>query len=492
MPIFRRRRADAIKESPNRAIVAAATRMVGPGADAYNKTRIRRESWATEAWRQYDLSGELRYAVEWMANSLSRIRLTVNEVDEKGRILGETTNQAVLDALYGLIGEPGCAAEYLYSFGLNLGVAGDCYLIGWEGPSGNFEKFMIVSTEEITDSTQGFTIDMGDGDLVEVDPNRELVYRIHQPHPRKRKEANSSVRGALPVLREMEELKKYQTTVIYSRIGGAGILCMPSEMTLPNAPEDLQPGESPFMATLADGILTPIGDPGDPSAYVPVVVQAPGETLGQIQWLRAPGTELTTVTGELFKDATNRLALALDIPKEVLMGGGDASRWHSWQIEESAIKIHVEPKMILICAALTKAILRATLEALDINSDSMVFWFDSVELIQRPDRSANALTMHERGLISDAAMLEEAGFEPDDAPVGEEICRNLAKEIIRLAPRFAEDHLDVAVKLLGLDACGINPDDVKPAPNPDGGTPREGDAPPPAEESRPKPPAAKE
>lgn len=486
MPLFRRSRNDATVPSPNKAIVAAATRMTAPD---YSATRVYKQGWQVEAYRQYDLSSHLRFAVEWMANSLSRVRITVAEVDEKGRILRETDDAEVLAAVEGLIGNPGYTSELLYDFGINLGIAGDSYLIGWEGDEGYLDKFLVVSVEEITDSTEGFTIDLGNGEQFEVDPNRELVYRVHKPHPRKRAEANSAVRGALPILRSMEELKKYQSATVYNRLAGAGILMLPSEITFPQSGQDLQPGESPFMATLADAMLTPISDPGDPSSVVPIVVQAPGDMIGQAQWLVSPAAELTGVTADLYDKELRNLALGLDIPTEVMLGGGDASRWHSWQVEESAIKINVEPLAIIIACALTKAVLKPALEALGRDEDRFVFWIDSTELVQRPDRSANALTMHERGLISDDVLLVETGFSPDSKPEGDEICRNLAKELVRLAPRMAEDHLPLIAELLGLEACGIDPKQLEPAPNPDGGTPRDGAQPDPAPESRPAPPS---
>lgn len=460
---------------PQRALIAAATRLTNDFG--YRKSVIRRASWQTEAWRQYDLNGELRYAVEWMANSMSRIRLVVADVDDGRVVPGWTANQAVLTLVEGLLGDATAVTQLLHCMGQNLGVAGDFYLVEFG------DEWLVLSTEQIWDASDGNVQIEYELEKYLVNTATNIVLRIHRPHPRRYTEANSPARGALPILRTIEQLSKYRDATINSRLAGAGILGIASELSFARAPEDNSDGD-PFMDSLAESMLTPISDQGDPSAVVPNVVRGPKEYLPtQANWLVSPAADLTTVTSDLEDKAIIRLATALDIPAEVLTGTGNASRWATWQTEETAIKVHVEPLIILICAALTEGYLEPLLEQAGLDADKFAVWFDASQLIQRPNRSADAKDLYDKGLLSKEATRRENGFVEEDAPQGQEKCEAVMLEVLRLSPRFADDHLDVVAKILNWEACGIDPNTIvdKPAPGipadqaPDaGGTPRNG------------------
>lgn len=450
------------------ALVAAATRLSQDYG--YRQHVVRRQGWQTEAWRMYDFNGELRFAVEWMANSLSRVRLTVADVDDRGRVTGETTDQQVLALAAELISDPTCVSRMMHAFGQNLGVAGDVYLVYFDN------KWLVLSVEQISDAGFGKVTIRYEGELYELELAITPVIRIHNPHPRNCIEANSATRGALPILRGIEELGKYRNAVVNSRLAGAGILGIASELSFARAPEDQGDDEDPFMTTLAEGMLTPISDQGDPSAVVPNVIRGPHEFLPtQANWLVSPAADLTTVTADLIDRDILRLATALDIPAEVLSGSGDSSRWATWQTEETAIKIHVEPMVILICAALTNGFLWPLLADAGIDLAKYAIWFDASKLIQRPNRGADAKDLYDKGLLSEEATRYENGFPEEYAPQGEEKCRATMYEVLRLSPRFADDHLDVVAEILGWKACGIDPAKIvnKPAP----GAPGEGGAP---------------
>lgn len=478
MPGFRRRREEKAAKGPNNSIVAAATRLanVNPGQPAVTK-----QAWQIEAWRQYDICGELRYAVNWMASSLSRCRLYVAEVDDRGRIIGETDNQQILDLVAGLIGSPTQCAQLLHGLGIQLEVPGDCWVIGETGSDDQFTKWCVVSTEEITNGPgiNQVSINRGQCERYVVDTTRALVFRVYDPHPRMACEADSAVRGALPVLREIEELSKYIFAVINSRLAGAGIIFLPSEMTFPQGQRDLQPGETPFMATLTDAMLTPISDQGNPSAVVPITVQAPGDAIANVKWLVPPNSELTTYVSELRDKAMRRLALDLNVPAEVVLGSGDANRYNVWQIEEQAIKLIIEPKMMLICAALTDAYLTPTLDAAGIDSSKYVFWFDSAELILRPDRSQDAKDLYDRGELDGATLRRETGFVEDHAPKGAEKCIRDVMSIIRAAPRSGDALLPILIELFDFSGCGVSAEAIREAiqSQPVDGTPPQPNAP---------------
>lgn len=484
-PWQRRKAADvpasATPEAP-RAIVAAATRITNDYG--FRQQVVRRQGWQTEAVRQYDVNGELRFAIEWMANSLSRIRLTVNDVDGNGRASETSTkNQQVVGLVKDLLGDPTCVAQIMHKFGQNLGVTGDVYLVYFD------ERWLVLSVQEIADAGFGQVTIWVDGDWYELPLASTPVIRIYRPHPFRCIEANSPTRGALPVLRSIEELGKYRNATVNSRLAGAGILGIPIELSFAAAPGALD-DEDPFMAGLAEDMLTPIADQSDPAAVIPHVIRGPKEFLpSQDNWLVSPASELTTVTADLMGGDIVRLATALDIPTEVLTGSQDSSRWATWQTEETAIKVHVEPLVVLICAALTAGFLKPLLAANGLDIDAFTIWFDATELTARPNRGADAQSLYDKGLLSAEATRRENGFSEDDRPQGEEYCRASVIEVLRLSPRFADQNLDVIAELMGWAACGITPELLKPeAPNtgPDG-TPKQDNPQPVTPQDRPLP-----
>lgn len=465
---------------PN-AVVAAATRVKARAtATSYLPVVLPRQPWALEAWRQYDICGELRFATNWLANSVSRCRLTVVDVAPDGTIGHPTKNTDVINLISPLLGNPTAQAGMLRDATTNLTIAGDYYLlIESSGDNGDIlDTWCVLSGEEVAMGVVGgfATINLGDETLRRtVDLNQVLLFRVHRPHPRMWWWADSPTHAALPVLRELEEFSKYLFATINSRIGGAGILLMPSEMDFPTPEAELAPGQTAFSAAFEEAIMDPIEDMGDPAALVPVVVQAPGDTIGNVKWIVNPNGELPPMISQLRVDAIKRLALSLDLAPEQLLGSANANHWGQWAIEEQSIKFHIEPVMILICAALNTSFLAPLLEAAGIDPARFTVWYDASDLIQSPNRGTDAKDLYDRYELSGAALRRETGFSEDDAPTGQELClRNLLK-LISLAPQIAGDLLPEMADLMDLEACGIDVSKIVVAPP--AGTPPQDNAP---------------
>lgn len=494
MPSFRSRRATGVSTEAvepvslsrrkTNAVVAAATRIGKrmPGSPM----RINADEATAEAWRQYDICGELHFATTWLANSVGRCRITINEIDDNGRVGAETEEKEILAMFAGLLQNPGMQAELLVNGTKNLTIAGDGWTLGESNPeSGLFDEWCFLSTREVSIGMDGNAIVKDENGVPRVvDLNDNLLLRTHRPHPEEWRRADSPTRAALPILRELEELSKYLFATINSRLAGAGILAMPSEMTFPDPKSELQPGETPFMATLAEGMLTPIEDMGNVAALVPIVIQAPRDAISGIQWIVNPNGVLSTVISELRKAAIGRLALSLDLSPDTLFGSGNSSRWGQWTTEEQSVKFHIEPVMIILCSALTTGWLTPTLEVAELikpGGKRYVFWYDATDLVQRPDQGARALDLYDRGELSGAALIRETGFTPDDAPLGpEREVRNLLK-VVSLAPAVVDQLLPAL-----MDALGLGHIKLAPIAPPDG-TPPQDNAPSANPDSRPMP-----
>ena len=114
--------------------------------------------------------------------------------------------------------------------------------------------------------------------------------------------------------------------------------------------------------------------------------------------------------------------------------GGSASRVRAnvaAQVEESGIKLHIAPDAEMICHALTKGYLMPVLRAegerlgedllIGPNGGRIVMWYDPSEIVQRPDKSDDAILAYDRMEINGAAMRRETGFSESDKPTPEDL-----------------------------------------------------------------------
>ncbi|MFR9675812.1 hypothetical protein [Streptomyces sp. TR02-1] len=103
----------------------------------------------------------------------------------------------------------------------------------------------------------------------------------------------------------------------------------------------------------------------------------------------------------------------------------------AWQVEESAIKLHIAPLLGLICNALTEQYLRPALTALKVKDASRyVIWYDTSDIQMRPNRAPESIQLWDRGLLSDDSTLHEHGFSEEDKPGEDERLRHLAVTLV--------------------------------------------------------------
>lgn len=410
------------------SLVASAVRLPGKVDRIYQRPL----DWQEEAWRHYDICGELRYAGNWVSNVLSRATLHAASRTTKGP--KRSTSGAGFDAIEDLFNGPDGQAQMLSALGLHLTVAGEAYLVG-RGPepdrgerADEGDIWEVVGVQEMRKRGKKWSIDYGDGEKPLVLSDDAVIIRIWRPHPRRRIEADSPVRALLPILREIEYLTRHIMAQVTSRLAGGGILSLPQGMTFPAAPADanLPEGASNadiFMHYLGDAMMTPITQPDSPAALVPIVVTVPDELVGKIDHLKF-WTELDNHAVELRTEAIRRLALGLDMPPEVLLGTASLNHWGSWQMEESSIKAHIEPLLELITNALTIGYLQPLLDGVE-----EIVAYDTTALRLRPNRSREAIELYDRGVLDEEALRRETGFVEDDAPDDEEFKRFMLRKV---------------------------------------------------------------
>jgi hypothetical protein len=519
MGVFNRGAQTPPATSPPRALVSAATVV----RQSTLRDVAKRKAWQEQAWEMYDEVGELHSAAGWLGHALSRAKLYVGELPDD-RTEGDpipTTDERAQQPLDELFGGPAGHPGMLGRLALHLTVPGESYLIGLDldapegdddqptplGPDGApagpgvQRRWVVASTDEFETKDQKVTVRLPDADRsVQVDVERSTVIRLWRPHARKAWDADSPARACLPALRELVTTSARITADLESRLAGAGILVMPTSASVarssPAAGDDAEAlVDDPDYATLIDAMVTPISDRDSASAVVPILIRVDDASIDKIKHLSF-ATNLDAKVLDLRDAAIKRLALGLDVPPEVLLGMTDANHWTGWQIEESAVKLSVEPLLTLIVNALTEHYLRPALAALNVaNPERYVIWYDVSELVLRPNRFEQAYKLWQEGMIGAAAVLREGGFSEDDVPTTTEQARHLLVKLVTsgVSPEVAAPYLAVLglPQVQAIPATGGQPGE-SPAPagdtdpdarelpstagDPDSGEPGGGDA----------------
>lgn len=424
MPRTTRKLASQVMNRPT-GFVASATNLTGAPSKAKRAKPLRREGWQAVAWDWFDSIGEYRYSVNWVGNILSKATLTVLENGEP------TQNQHALDALASLFGGKDGQSEMLRLLGIQFTVAGEAYIVGESGGLGEDDEWFVVAATELT-RTGGNNWRMEGKEF-----NEPLVMRLWRPHPRKWAESDAPSRAVLNILAEIDGLTKHVAAQIDSRLAGAGLLLLPSEITFSTGAPAVEgqeaavtaPNADTFMAALMETMSTAIANREDASALVPIIVQAAGEHLEKIRHVTF-STPLDEKSIELRAEAIRRLALGMDMPPEVLTGTADLNHWGSWQVEEAGIKAHTEPLLAVITNALSIGFLRPYLEVEGVEDPkAFSFGVDTSKMRLRPNRSKEALELYEHGELSGETLRRENGFEPDDKMTDDELANWFMRKV---------------------------------------------------------------
>ena len=430
------------KGSPARRSLTAASQPLEPGRVPSKSVAgtVTRSSWQNEAWECMDLVGELRYYVGWRASSCSRVELVASELDpDTGRPTGgiredDPDGLRFLEIVKSMAGGPLGQAQLIKRAAECLTVPGEhriCLLDqGQKNPDGSVRhNWYVVTNDEVKNKGGGKTdIELPDGSIHEFNKNRDVMFRVWNPRPRRAKEPDSPVRACLDSLREIIRTTKKIRNASKSRLIGNGVVFLPQELSLPsaNAPTaDNQPGAPVPVVTgvpaadelsnlLFQTAAAAVDDEDSQAALIPLLATVPGEHLQKIFHLKI-GNEITEVEIKTRNDAIARLAMGLDVSPERLLGlGSNSNHWSAWQIGDEDVQLHIKPVMEVLCAAIYREVLVATLKAEGIDPDKYVLWYDASGLTVDPDKTDEATATKEQGAITHEAYRRYLGLADDD------------------------------------------------------------------------------
>lgn len=395
-------------------------------------TNIVKKQWQDEAWAQYRAQGELWYAVEWLANAMSRIRLRAGRIVDGGDEPEIVEDGPVAEIVEALAGGVGGQSALLKSFTVKLMVPGDSYLVGYETQFGT-TKWDVYSVDVMRkEMSGGFSIRVDESTWVPL-PAESLVVRIWNKDEQFPWLAISPTMPALGVLREIDLYNRKIITQLTARLASNGILWIPQEATF-TVRDEFSDAVDPLIADLIEAATKAIQNPGSAAAALPIPVKLSSEMIDKIRHMTfADNVMEETLQGR--EAALKRLSTMLNVPAEVLTGMGEVNHWGASQIEAQAIKVNIAPVAEIICRGLTEGYLLPALaesglqgygdseddpDAIEFEGSRYVVWYDASELEEKPDVGERAVQLHDRVVISDAALRRATGFNEADAPTDEE------------------------------------------------------------------------
>lgn len=422
------------------SLTAAAVNLVDTGPEPY-RARKSEDPWQKEAWRQYDICGELRFATQWISNAISLADMYAAEVDPATGLVGDRTDNAQVQAVVASIfGGMARKPQAQSTIGTNWQIAGEVYILIRPRGAGLPDEWLIMSSTEIEEKGgAGFEyLDPVTGKRIPVQPRDKLI-RLWNPHPSRQVHADSAVRSALPVLREIERTSQHIAAGLVSRIALNGVWFLPEELDFAQGDDD-PAGPTGLMELLAKAGEAAMRDVGQPSSQMPVIVPIPSDMREFISDPIRLDSAIAQEILDLRNTAIRRLATALDMPAEIMTGMGESNHWNAWQIEEATYKIHVAPVLDRLSSALTSEYLHPILAQMGVaNPERYVIEFDTAEIISRPNRTEELMVMWRERLISDDYMRAEAGVPDSAAPDDDEAARRLLEGLVSGAPTLLAD-----------------------------------------------------
>jgi len=424
------------QEREPQTLTAAVTRLQLDGA-SWKNYRFGDRAWQADAWRLYDITGQLRFVANWAGNSISRCDLYVAELNTDGSPGQRVQNQEIAALSKGPLGAGDNRSESLRLMGIDLFVAGEAFLIvEAEGAEDGSDLWWVVTSRQIKRTGDRITVvrsPLYGGGTMEYRDGVDLILRIWTPHPNDTAEPDSPTRSAIPDLRELEALRKREFAELDSRLSGAGLLALPDSLDLPRGDDD-PIGATGFFAYLMRAFARSLRDRSSAEAMVPIMITGPADDIQKINHITF-WSDLSEQIGTMREAALRSLAQSLDIPPEVLLGLGGTNHWSAWAISDEAVQTQIKPLLSRIAAALTIGYLHPALEAVGVeNPQDYAYAFDTAPLTTRPNRIADAINLHDRTLLSDDAAREAGAWGDESAPDDAEKTRRMLEKLLLSSP----------------------------------------------------------
>ena len=429
--------------SQPRTIVASAQRLDLKAKSTRREIeRKTSREWQTAAWDYFDAVGEIRFGFNFIASTMSRVRLYPAVVAKRNEVPVEISKwkdstdyeSDSIDELEKLCNEAldqldqgflaGGLSEMQRLMSLNMQVAGEFFLC-----SPKESQFKVASITELRAAPNGLELrsarDAKEGQKLK---KGAYVARIWRAHPRWSKEADSSMIGVLDQAEKLILLDRSIRATARSRMH-SNLLFVPDTITVTPSEEDGSDSEIDALeAQLIEALTAPVMDESAVTSIVPLLMRGPesaGALIRLIEISRAYDPELAKAG----QDALDRVLSGIDVPKDVVTGLANVKYANAIVLSDDLYRAHIEPLVMALSDALTIVYLRPFLRKKGVVEALVrraVIWYDPSAIVTRPDRSTAANEGFDRGIINEAAWREARGFPESVKPDAEELLKHLA------------------------------------------------------------------
>jgi hypothetical protein len=291
-----------------------------------------------------DVIGEVRYAVGWIADQMSRMdwqilvngdeEWTLTLPDKKGTV---SSKEDLTEASATVLDVIGWNENSVRQITTNLFVAGQGDYIAYKDDKGA-TRWKVVS---VVARNRGEEL-----------KKALLTVPMLWPHPADDSYPDAPLFGVLPVLEDLTWLAKLSSSQSANRIGMRGILAAATGL-------DSAGPKGNFWEDLKDSIKKKMEDPTDSAPLFlrgdQTLVEPSGSGLKGLGWL-IPDFPYDDKIAAKIEKAIQRLAYGLPLPPEILTGMQAQSRATAFQVEESSYRAHIEPPATLVAHVAEQAL----------------------------------------------------------------------------------------------------------------------------------------
>jgi len=366
--------------------------------------------WQYRALSYYDQIGEVRFASQFYAKLLSRVRFYPALLEEDGSTTPITSGPPV-DLLNRIQDPGGGRTQIQYDYGRLMFVTGEGALFGSYLDTDR-ERWKFLWKDELRP--------VGDGTFIRLNADKTpsdevgIAYRMWTPHPRQSDEPDSPLRPVWEICEELIILTQSVRGTAVSRMTN-GLMTLPQELSFgpaePIGDEDME--NNPFLADYAEHTQQQVENPGAPESKIPFLLEGPYEFLDRVSWIKTHDPATDYMEKDLRVEAIKRLGLSLDFNPEFLLGMTDANHWTALQVVHDQWRTHGIGIAKRFGNDINQVYMRPGLaEEGYPDWRRVVIDMDDSQVVLSPDRTQDADLAYDRGQINDKAYLELKGLEP--------------------------------------------------------------------------------
>jgi hypothetical protein len=430
------------------------------------------QPWQLRALTYYNTIGEIRFASQFYAKLISRVRYYPARQMEDGKTEPITEGLPV-DLLHRIQDPGGGRSRLQYDYGRMMFVTGEGVLFG-DRLDTPYERWRFLWKDEVKPDQSGEGWQRVRYDMTAYDPPQVgEAYRMWTPHPRHSDLPDSPLQSIMDIAEELLVLTASVMGTATTRMTN-GMLLIPTELS-PNqfgelADDDYLGDEDPennvFLSDMMEHAQAQIEDPAAAAAKVPFTLEGAYEYIDRVRWMQTHDPQTDYMERELRNEAVKRLAIGMDFPPEFLLGMSDANHWTARQVVYDMWRSYGSPVAERFGDDLSDAYLRPALEEAGYTGwENVVVAFDDSQVVIPPDRTEDALKAHAAGIINEEAAREALGWNDDAKMVGDELDQFLAIKLRQPELLDGAEGLQLPRRGPVAEMNGNSPEDGPPNPN---------------------------